>query len=672
MFFFTGTKTKTITNLSKMYCYFKYTHKSRKKQYTRKGDRRNMNRTEALAEVKRRYAEYLQPAKKKNTYICPICQNGTGETGDGIIIDPKGDGTQLKCFKCGFYGDIVDLYQQEYNCDFTEAYNRLCNNMGLTEDKNKSKDAEKDFTEYYKTCRADINKQEAISYLKKRGISKTTADKLYIGYDKEKQRIIIPASNSYYLSRAVNDTNKVRYENPKGATVELFNKSALYSVNENHVYITEGVFDALAFIEAGREAIALNSTSNINLLLKALENRPTDKTLLLCLDNDETGKQAQAILVKLLKEKNISYRECNNIFKNYKDAGEAIADNREAFINAVKNNTAAMKKPDNAAEYLRNKFAAAVEMFKGGGEVKTGFSQLDFLSGGVYNGLYVIGGISSVGKTTFTHQLADNLASNGSHVLFFSLEQSKLEIISKSLARGTYKTDSKNASTSLQIRKGKQSDTINKSINDYMGNIAENMNIIEGNFNCTASFIKNYAKQYIEANKVRPIIVVDYLQIMQPEVDPETKRKPTEAKQIADYNITALKRITRDLDLPVFVISSVNRSNYLTEIDFESFKESGGIEYTADVVWGLQLQAIHQDVFTQNNKINEKRQAIKTAKAEIPRKIELVCLKNRYGEPSYSVGFEYMPQYDYFREEVILNPWEKAEVERKAEKKVRY
>ena len=53
-----------------------------------------MNRSDAAREVKTRYAEYLQPAKKriagKPTYICTLCGNGSGKDGDG---------TQLKCFK---------------------------------------------------------------------------------------------------------------------------------------------------------------------------------------------------------------------------------------------------------------------------------------------------------------------------------------------------------------------------------------------------------------------------------------------------------------------------------------------------------------------------------------------------------------------------------------------
>ncbi|MDR1537755.1 MAG: hypothetical protein LBU32_07125 [Clostridiales bacterium] len=38
---------------------------------------------------------------------------------------------------------------------------------------------------------------------------------------------------------------------------------------------------------------------------------------------------------------------------------------------------------------------------------------MDPLCGGLYPGLYVIGAISSLGKTTFVHQLADQLAGYG-------------------------------------------------------------------------------------------------------------------------------------------------------------------------------------------------------------------------------------------------------------------
>lgn len=45
------------------------------------------------------------------------------------------------------------------------------------------------------------------------------------------------------------------------------------------------------------------------------------------------------------------------------------------------------------------------------------------LDGGLYTGLYFIGAVSSLGKTTFTLQIADNLAKQGRDVLCFFLEQ---------------------------------------------------------------------------------------------------------------------------------------------------------------------------------------------------------------------------------------------------------
>ena len=55
--------------------------------------------------------------------------------------------------------------------------------------------------------------------------------------------------------------------------------------------------------------------------------------------------------------------------------------------------------------------------------LKTGFSKLDeALDGGLYDGLYVIGAVSSLGKTAFCMQMADQLAMQGRDVLIFSLE----------------------------------------------------------------------------------------------------------------------------------------------------------------------------------------------------------------------------------------------------------
>jgi replicative DNA helicase len=128
----------------------------------------------------------------------------------------------------------------------------------------------------------------------------------------------------------------------------------------------------------------------------------------------------------------------------------------------------------------------------------------------------------------------------------------------------------------------------------------------------------------------------------------DNRRQTT--KETVDSTVTELKRISRELDLTVIIISSVNRANYLTPIDFESLKESGGIEFTADVIWGLQLQCLNDPIFDKQNNIKERREKIKEAKAAAPRKIELCCLKNRYGIANYSCYFNYYPANDLFTE----------------------
>ena len=139
-----------------------------------------------------------------------------------------------------------------------------------------------------------------------------------------------------------------------------------------------------------------------------------------------------------------------------------------------------------------------------------------------------------------------------------------------------------------------------------------------------------------------PIVIVDYLQVICP-----TDRKQL-TKDAVDTHVRALKKLQKDNDLVVILVSSLNRQNYLTPVDYESFKESGGIEYTADVIWGLQLSVINDDIFDKEAKLKQKREKVKAAKRAIPRDIEFVCLKNRYGESNYTCKFKYYAQFDYF------------------------
>lgn len=296
--------------------------------------------------------------------------------------------------------------------------------------------------------------------------------------------------------------------------------------------------------------------------------------------------------------------------------------------------------------YYKKQFALDVENFRTGGRLKSGYRNLDSITN-LYPGFYVVGAISSLGKTTFVHQMCDQIAEAGNDVLFISLEQSALELASKSIARNMAKEDAENGLTSLQVRRSSLPDPRIQAAIDKCMACPGRITIAECRFQANIYDIAAQVGAYIHVHKTKPVVVIDYLQVIQ-----AAPGSHMTARDLVDFHVRKLKKLQSDYQLTMIVVSSVNRQNYMTAIDFESFKESGGIEYTADVLWGLQLQCIHEEIFTKQNKTNEKRQRIIQAKRENPRKIELVCLKNRFGVSSYTCRFNYYPNYDLFESDL--------------------
>lgn len=649
-----------------------------------------------------------QNVNGRQSYVCPICGHGTH--GDGLTINPKGRPGALMCFGCGFSGDIIDLLQRVNNCDFNTALNTAAAELGITIERDdaaadfaddraqgpqrpdKGKDRETatdtantpqratgtategetvDYSMYYAQCAERLRDPAALSYLQARGISSGVARRFRIGYDPEwispaavkklreqgndwtppaSARIIMPVTKNHYVARAIDpDADYKKQNETGGGSAGIFNVDGLYNGAPETVFVVEGIFDALSIIEAGGVAVALNSTTQAGKLVKQLEARATEATVIICLDDDKAGKKATDTLRDGLTRLNISFILAD-ITGGHNDPNDALRADRAAFIKAIREaERQAGTKPDNIAFYINNLMGDDIERFKS--DVKTGFGELDRLSGGLYPGLYCIGAISSLGKTTFTHQMADQIAAAGNDVLFFSMEQSRLEMVSKSIARINAKKDLNNVITSLSIRKGFLPQAIREAAREYVAQVGDRLSIIEGNFNCDLLFIGEYIRRYIRQNGTRPVVFIDYLQILQPTED-EKHRQTT--REVVDAALIELKRISREFGITVIIISSMNRANYLTPVDFESFKESGAIEYTCDVIIGLQLRCINDSLFADKNKsLTEKREKVRQAKAATPRKIELICLKNRYGVSSFCCEYNYYPAADLFLEDQI-------------------
>ena len=587
-----------------------------------------LKRQEAIEHIRGQLPEYLEQTGRSTRKNFSCCNPQHTDKNPSCSYDRKRN--KAHCFGCNTDFDTLDFiaFDNGTGADFNATLARAAEyfNITIVNDTEYSKgergetmqeksvkqeeykkpeeyevqEIKADFTEYIKSCRAALSgSQRAIDYLTGRGLSLETIERFSLGYDSSKDQIIIPynKSNSYFIGRGISKKSFYKPETEIAGAEPVYNALELSSTDRSPIFIVEAPFCAISIMQAGGKAVAVGGTGSRK-LIELLQKVGTPRPFILCMDNDTSGQNAQRQLIEGLQSLKASFVEYN-IAGERKDPNEALKTDPEAFTRAVKAAAAKVLKPDNIIDYLDNIFTKDIAQLKNYKEVKTGFSNLDNKIGSLYPGLYAIGAISSLGKTTFTHQIADQIAAAGHDVLFFSLEQSRFELASKSIARLTAQADIQTASNALSIRKGDifgtgsdKEKAVLKAYQDYKRAVGDKISIIEGNFDTNIDTIKRTVEAYIKNNGVKPIVIVDYLQVIQS--DPAQKVTTREA---IDIIVTELKRLSRDKDIVVIVISSLNRNNYLSPIDFESFKESGGIEYTSDVVWGLQLQAMNNDIF---------------------------------------------------------------------------
>lgn len=299
--------------------------------------------------------------------------------------------------------------------------------------------------------------------------------------------------------------------------------------------------------------------------------------------------------------------------------------------------------PGSALSYLDD-FILRIKNHQQPPAVKTGLSDLDeLLGGGLFPGLYVLGAISSLGKTTFLCQIADQIAATGKDVLIFSLEMSREELIAKNISRLSgiiallKAIPEQDALSTRQILNGIDISECSKILTasfDIYKEIADHIYIYEGMGEMSVDTIRTEVENFITETGHTPIVIVDYIQI----IAPYSTQYSTD-KQNMDKTVLELKRLSRGKETSVIGISSLNRQNYREAINMSAFKESGGIEYSADVLIGLQLCGMGDKEFD-----------VDEAKRRNPRDVELKILKNRNGPVSKTTRFLYYPEFNLFRE----------------------
>ena len=630
-----------------------------------------MNKDEAIRKIKAQSPDAFLERARKRGWICPACGNGSGRDGDGIVLNKKAEG-RYKCFRCGLSGDIFDLTGERFGLSgFNERLQKACeiygisidNGAGASERKRRERTAGAvggiadprtgdDLSEYFSARCAAVGDTD---YFGGRGISADVCGRFGLGYDpafddggrlkRPFPAVIFPTSAQTFEARNISAAPGAKgFRYYKHGQAVMFNGGALAREKEKPLFVVEGIIDALSVIEAGGEAIGLSSADNFRLLLSELDRVTPSKPLILCFDRDDAGAGFEEKLAEGLNKRGIPFlRASAELIGAYHDPNDRLMNDREGLTKALGEVCArAALLPDPAEkgrdEYMRTSagktvpaFIEAIRANACKPKLSTGFAEIDkALDGGLYTGLYFIGAVSSLGKTTLTLQIADNLAKQGRDVLFFSLEQSRFDLMSKSVSRESFLYCRKNgladanAKSNLAIMDGRrwsgfsetENDVVKGAFRAYEG-FAQHIFIYEGIGNISVAEIREKIKLHISVTgNTRPVVFIDYVQILKAA---EGDERSTD-KQIVDHNVTALKQLSRDFDIPVIAVSSLNRENYKQRINMAAFKESGAIEYGSDVLIGLQFAGTGDPGFD-----------IDQARAKDPKEIDFCILKNRNG-----------------------------------------
>ena len=621
------------------------------------------------------------PAKVSGTYICPVCGNGSGKDGDGLTVKQYAWGYNYHCFKEEKNYTTVDLIKLAYGVDEARVLEIAKEKFGIEEEPKSPKFstfngidkkldnlvisggmATDDVPKNYEEKFYPYAKSQLEGFLRNKGGNfrgLELEDLREVGGGYAYGKLILPYDDYHYFEREVEGKGKKYIKGSR----QLYNP---YEVDFTlPVIVTEGEIDCLSIHKVTKlPCVAVGSAVNFKNLVSWLDNMGLkavggsgNPRLILIGDNDQVGqKQASEGVRELLKAKYAAVSFILSLKEKY-DANEWLQKDAEGLkkrlheiyeqadidLNKIVAKIAFKKELEENGGFLSSKdynkllFDDELEELKKVAKRKTGYKNLDEKQE-ILPGLYFIGAISSLGKTSFCLQWAEQMAHLGETVLFCSYEMSLIELHSKVLARNVYLKNQHTTLTATQIRRG-GSDSDLKAVRQEID--LRNLKIAKFNFETIDELIEKLRK-VVEQIEKPPTIFIDYLQFIRP----SKELRDSSTKTAIDDIVMKLKIFQQETNTLIVVVSSFNRMNYSQTAAFESFKESGGVEYTADVLLALELYCTAELRGTQTS-AQDDRKIIDLAKKEYPRKIRLKCLKNRVGG-LYDCFFKFYMKNDYF------------------------
>ena len=319
--------------------------------------------------------------KKAGSNYKGLCPFHTEKTPSFIVSEQK---QIFTCFGCGASGDVIEFTQKYYGLDFREAMEQLAEQYGIVLEQSYGNQEKRDrfyemnreaATYFFKRLRQDRNK--ALAYAAKRGLSKETlhtfgigyADESWTGlydymkgkgykdrellqgglvsqsgkriYDKFRDRLIFPIWNTRgrvigFGGRILGDGEPKYLNSPE--TPVFQKKSNLYGLyqsrgdisKEDRAIMVEGYMDVVSLYQAGVRNVVASLGTALTENQANLIRRYT-KNVVLSYDSDSAGVAAALRGMDVLRQANMHVKVMH--VTDGKDPDEFVKTNGpEAFV----------------------------------------------------------------------------------------------------------------------------------------------------------------------------------------------------------------------------------------------------------------------------------------------------------------------------------------------------
>ena len=303
-----------------------------------------------------------------------------------------------------------------------------------------------------------------------------------------------------------------------------------------------------------------------------------DYTLATCMDSSISFMHNTKTCILYLNDtvkRKVVKSLCEDVLVNIneKDVDEHITNIEKSLVNinkAEQGSIVALR------EHLRDtiKVIEKNSLSSGMSGIPSGFSSIDKFTGGWQpQDLIIVGGASSMGKTSFALALSANAAKYGHSSVIFSYEMSTSQLVSRLLSCET-EIDNR------YLIKGTINDEEWRKIHVATGALEQLPLYIDECNSTSLRYLLNKIRQYV-ITKGAKLVMIDYLQLVSNIV------KGRSREQEVSIIARSLKNIAKELNITIIALSQLSRGverNEGCRPMLSNLRESGEIEQAADAV----------------------------------------------------------------------------------------